>query len=225
MSATAAPEVQIVLPCLDEGPALRALLPRLPDGMPVIVVDNGSGDDTAEVARRWGAAVVHEPRRGYGAAVHAGLLAATSTYVVVMDGDGSLDPDAIAGLLARVRSGSADLALGRRVPVRAGLIPWHARLGNLLVLSILRRRLGLAVRDIGPMRVARRDMLLGLRLEDRGMGYPVELLDKASRAQWRIVELDVPYLPRAAGTRSKVSGSVRGTLRTARDFWKVLAWT
>lgn len=216
-------EVALVLPCLDEGPSLRALLPRIPGGMRVIVADNGSTDDTAAVARAAGAVVVHEPRRGYGAAVHAGVLAATAPVVVVMDGDGSLDPDDIAPLVALVLSGAADLAMGRRVPVRRGLVPWHARLGNRVVLALLRRRLGLDVRDIGPLRVVRRQMLLDLGVTDRGMGYPVELLDRAARAGWRIVERDVAYLPRTAGTRSKVSGSVRGTLRTARDFARVLA--
>ncbi|HJQ06330.1 MAG TPA: glycosyltransferase family 2 protein [Nocardioides sp.] len=216
-------DVDLVLPCLDEGPSLRALLPRIPGGMRVIVVDNGSTDDTAEVARAAGAVVVHEPRRGYGAAVHAGVLAATAPIVVVMDGDGSLDPDDIAPLVALVRAGDADLATARRVPVRRGLVPWHARLGNRLVLALLRRRLGVDVRDIGPLRVVRREMLLDLGVTDRGMGYPVELLDRAARAGWRIVERDVAYLPRTAGTRSKVSGSVRGTLRTARDFGRVLA--
>ena len=216
-------DVDLVLPCLDEGPSLRALLPRIPGGMRVIVADNGSTDDTVEVARAAGAVVVHEPRRGYGAAVHAGLLAATAPIVVVMDGDGSLDPADIAPLLALVRAGDADLATARRVPVRRGLVPWHARLGNRLVLALLRRRLGVEVHDIGPLRVVRREMLLDLGVTDRGMGYPVELLDRAARAGWRIVERDVAYLPRTAGTRSKVSGSVRGTLRTARDFGRVLA--
>ncbi|HWU22036.1 MAG TPA: glycosyltransferase family 2 protein [Nocardioides sp.] len=215
--------IDLVLPCLDEGPSLRALLPRIPGGMRVIVADNGSTDDTAEVARAAGALVVHEPRRGYGAAVHAGVLATTAPIVVVMDGDGSIDPDDIAPLVALVRAGEADLAMGRRVPVRRGLVPWHARVGNRLVLALLRRRLGLDVGDIGPLRVVRREMLLDLGVTDRGMGYPVELLDRASRAGWRIVERDVAYLPRTAGTRSKVSGSVRGTLRTARDFGRVLA--
>jgi glycosyltransferase involved in cell wall biosynthesis len=217
------PDCQLILPCLDEGPALRALLPRIPPELAVIVVDNGSSDDTAAVARTHGATVVTEPRRGYGAAVHAGLEAATAPYVVVMDGDGSIDPAAAVPLLARVRSGEADLALGRRRPVSRGVWPWHARLGNVLVLAWLRRRLGLAVRDLGAVRAARREALLALRVTDRGMGYPVELLDKAARAGWRIVEEDVAYLPRATGTRSKVSGSVRGTVRTARDFWRALA--
>ena len=213
----------LILPCLDEGPALRLLLPRIPAGLGVIVVDNGSRDDTAAIALAHGARVVEEPRRGYGAAVHAGLLASRARYVAVMDGDGSMDPAQVEGLLARVRDAGADLAVGRRVPDRPGIWPWHARLGNALVLWWLRRRLDLAVRDIGPLRVGEREALLGLGVTDRGMGYPVELLDKAARAGWRIVEEDISYHPRTAGTRSKVSGSVRGTLRTARDFWRVLA--
>ncbi|MGK2879992.1 MAG: glycosyltransferase family 2 protein [Mycobacterium sp.] len=215
-------DADLILPCLDEGPALAGLLPALPPGLQVIVVDNGSSDDTAQVARDHGALVVHEPRRGYGAAVHAGLLAATARYVVVMDGDGSIDPGEIVPLLAHLRFDSVDLVLGRRVPVRRGLVPWHARLGNRLVLAVLRRRTRLAVHDLGPVRASRRDMVLELGVKDRGMGYPLELLDKASRAGWRISEVDVRYLPRAAGTHSKVSGSMRGTLRTGRDFWRVL---
>jgi len=217
------PDCEVVLPCLDEAPALRDLLPRMPRGLGVIVVDNGSRDDTAAVARALGARVVTEPRRGYGAAVQAGLAAATAPYVVVMDGDGSIDPAEIVPLLARVRFGEADLALGRRVPTRPGIWPWHARVGNALVLAWLRRRLGLRVRDLGALRAARREDLLALGVADRGMGYPVELLVRAARAGWRVVEQDVAYLPRAAGTRSKVSGSVRGTVRTAYDFWRVLA--
>ena len=87
----------------------------------------------------------------------------------------------------------------------------------------MRRRIGLAVRDIAPLRVCRRQALLDLDLEDRRFGYPVELLAKATAAGWRILELDVAYHPRAVGTRSKVSGSVRGTARTARDFYRVLS--
>lgn len=216
-------DCEIVLPCLDEGAALRILLPTLPRGLGVIVVDNGSTDDTAEVARAFGALVVSEPRRGYGAAVQAGLLAATAPYVVVMDGDGSIPAAEIVPLLAQVRFGASDLAMGRRVPVRRGVWPWHARLGNALVLRLLRRRLGVRLCDIGPLRAARREALLGLGVADRGMGYPVELIQRAARAGWRVTEHPIAYLPRAAGTRSKVSGSVRGTLRTARDFARVLA--
>ena len=213
----------LVLPCRDEAAALVELLPRVPAGFAVIVVDNGSSDGTAEVARRHGATVVSEEVPGYGAAVHAGLLAATSDHVAFMDGDGSFDPDDLLALLDDVRSGRADLSLGRRRPVARGVWPWHARLGNGLVVWWLRRRIGMSVRDIAPLRVGRREALLGLGVADRRFGYPVELLQKATLAGWRLSERDVAYHPRALGTRSKVSGSVRGTSRAARDFWRVLA--
>ena len=213
----------LVLPCRDEAAALVDLLPRVPETFDVVVVDNGSSDGTAEIAARLGARVVSEPSPGYGAAVHAGVLAATGAFVAVMDGDGSLDPQDLAPLLDEVASGRATMAVGRRRPVQRGVWPWHARLGNRVVLAWLRRRLGVTVRDIAPIRVCRRDHLLGLDVRDRRFGYPVELLQKASRAGWRITELDVGYHARAHGTRSKVSGSVMGTARTARDFWKVLA--
>jgi glycosyltransferase involved in cell wall biosynthesis len=213
----------LILPCRDEAAALVDLLPRVPDSLRVIVVDNGSTDGTAEVARRLGAQVVLETRPGYGAAVHAGVLAADTDLVAVMDGDGSLDPDDLAALVDEVTSGRATMAVGRRRPVARGVWPWHARVGNRLVLAWLRRRLGVTVRDIAPVRVCRREDLLRLDVRDRRFGYPVELLQKASRAGWRIVELDVGYHARAQGTRSKVSGSVVGTARTARDFWRVLA--
>ncbi len=216
------PTCDLVLPCRDEAPALEALLPRIPAIFSVVVVDNGSRDDTAEVARSSGALVVTESTPGYGAAVHAGLLAATHEHVAFMDGDGSFDPEDLIPLLAEVASGRADLAVGRRRPVGRGVWPWHARLGNAMVVAWLRRRAGLQARDIAPMRVVRRSALLDLDVRDRRFGYPVELLQKASRAGWRVVERDVAYHPRAEGTRSKVSGSVRGTARAAHDFWKVL---
>ncbi len=213
----------LVLPCKDEGPALRLLLPTVPRCLAVIVVDNGSTDDTADVARTLGATVVSEPRPGYGAAVHAGVLAAAADLLAVMDGDGSFDPHDLLPLVAELREGRADLATGRRRPVSRGLWPWHARAGNSVVLWWLRRRTGLPVRDIAPMRVCRRDALLDLDVQDRRFGYPVELLQKAQRAGWRITETDVAYRPRAEGTRSKVSGSVKGSLRAARDFARVLS--
>ncbi|WP_151081987.1 glycosyltransferase family 2 protein [Nocardioides cynanchi] len=213
----------LVLPCRDEAGALPALLAEVPHGFAVIVVDNGSTDGTAGVARACGARVVTEPRPGYGAAVHAGVEAATSEWVAVMDGDGSFDPAELPQLLAAVTSGRCDLALGRRRPVARGVWPWHARAGNAAVVWWLRRSVGFPVHDLAPMRVCRRRDLLDLAVADRRFGYPLELLRKATLAGWRLTEYDVSYRPRAAGTTSKVSGSLRGTTRTARDFWKVLA--
>ncbi|HEY3528022.1 MAG TPA: glycosyltransferase family 2 protein [Nocardioides sp.] len=213
----------LVLPCRDEGPALPALLAAVPTGFSVIVVDNGSHDDTASVARALGARVVTEPRRGYGAAVHAGVEAATAEYVAVLDGDGSFDPTDLGRLLRVVMEGDADLAVGRRRPTTRRAWPWHARVGTAAVVHWLRRSSGFAVHDLAPMRVCRRADLVALDVRDRRFGYPLELLRRATAAGWRIAEYDVAYRPRAAGTRSKVSGSVRGTVLTAHDFVKVLA--
>lgn len=216
------PDCDLVLPCRDEAAALRHLLPRIPSDFAVIVVDNGSTDGTAEVARGLGALVVEEAVPGYGAAVHRGLTSATRPYVAFMDGDGSFDPADLLALLEDVRSGRADLAVGRRRPVSRGIWPWHARLGNQLVVWLLRRR-GFGAHDIAPIRVTGRTELLALDVGDRRFGYPVELMQKATDAGWRIVERDAAYHPRAEGTKSKVSGSVVGTVRAARDFWRVLS--
>ena len=219
----AAGTCDVVIPCRDEAPALPDLLARIPAGFHPIVVDNGSRDATAEVARGLGATVVVEPRPGYGAAVHAGLEAATADYVAVIDGDGSMDPAELVPLLRDVTDGLADLAVGRRRPSARGVWPWHARAGNAVVLWWLRRRIGMPLHDIAPMRVGRREDLLALGVEDRRFGYPVELLQRATTADWRFVERDITYYPRAAGTKSKVSGSVVGTIRAARDFARVLS--
>lgn len=211
---------EIVLPCLDEAEALPLVLKLMPEDWPVIVVDNGSTDDTAEVARIHGARVVTEPRRGYGAAVHAGLEAATGELVAFLDGDGSLDPDVLPGMAEIVASGRADIAVGRRVPESAAVWPWHARAANAVIAGMLRGR-GVPVHDIAPIRVARRQALLDLEIADRAFGYPLELLLKAGRAGWRFHEIPVGYSRRAGG-RSKVSGSVKGTVRAGRDMVRLL---
>lgn len=217
------PRCSLVIPCRDEAPALPSLLAKVPANFTVIVVDNDSSDDTAEVARAHGATVVHEARLGYGAAVHAGVEAADADFLAVLDGDGSMDPRELPAMLAAVAAGEIDMAAGRRRPVGRGTWPWHARAGNAMISWWLRRRIGIDLHDIAPVRVCRRQALLDLDVRDRRFGYPVELLLKARRAGWTVREYDVSYLPRAAGTRSKVSGSVRGTLRTVRDFARVLS--
>ncbi|MEV4656575.1 glycosyltransferase family 2 protein [Micromonospora sp. NPDC049301] len=219
--AAAPTPIDVVLPCLDEAAALPRVLAALPPGYRAIVVDNGSRDGSPEVATQHGAQVVHEPRRGYGAAVHTGLEAAGTELVCVLDADGSFDPTELPALVAPVATGTADLAVGRRRPVSAGVWPWHARAGTALVAALLRHQ-GVPLRDLSPIRVGRREGLLALGVADRAFGYPLELLIRAAAAGWRIREIDVTYAARAAGTRSKVSGSVRGTLRATRDFAAVL---
>jgi glycosyltransferase involved in cell wall biosynthesis len=215
----------VVLPCLNEAPALARLLGRMPAGYRPIVADNGSTDGSAEVAARFGARVVTVPRPGYGAAVHAGIVAADPVdgVVCVMDADGSFDPADLPLVADPVRAATVRLAVGRRRPVSRRAWPPHARLGNAVLAHRLRRTTGLDVHDIGPMRASRRDDLLSLGLRDRRFGYPLELLIAAARAGWAITEVDVAYHPRAEGTKSKVTGTVRGTARAVRDMSAVLA--
>ncbi len=214
-------QVELVIPCLNEETALPALLADVPGSWAVIVVDNGSSDQTAEVARLAGATVVYESRPGYGAAVDRGLRAATRDIVVVLDGDGSIRPRDLAGLVELVAGGRADLGCGARRPVTSSAWPAHARLGNRVLAATLSLALGLDLHDIAPVRVARRTALLELAVADRRFGYPLETLLRARVADWRIAELPVPYHPRNGG-RSKVTGSIRGTLRALRDFAGVL---
>lgn len=214
--------VDVVFPCLDEAAALPGVLGALPGRFRAIVVDNGSTDDSAGIAAALGAQVVHEPRRGYGAAVHTGLECAVADIVCFLDADGSLDTRELGPLVDAVANGEADLAVGRRTPVARGVWPWHARAGNVLLAALLRRQ-GVPVRDLAPVRVARRAALLELGVTDRAFGYPLELLIKAGRAGWAVREFGMSYRPRAAGTRSKVSGSLRGTVRAIRDMIRVLS--
>ena len=217
------PRCDLVLPCRDEAAALPGVIASVPDTFRVIVVDNGSTDGTADVARSLGAEVVEGGAvTGYGAAVHSGLVAATADHVAVMDGDGSIGPPRPCAD-ARRRRGRPHDDGGRETPSeRIGCLALARPLGNAVVLAWLRHRTGLAVHDIAPMRVVRRQDLLDLDVQDRRFGYPVELLVKAQAAGWTLTEHDISYRPRAEGTRSKVSGSVTGTLRTARDFARML---
>lgn len=212
----------VILPVLNEAEALPWVLDRMPPGFRPIVVDNGSSDGSAAVADRLGAHVVSETRRGFGAACFAGLSAASAQVVCFMDADGSLDPAQLPVLSGPVLTGEVDLALGARRALAPGAWPQHARLANRALALEVRRRTGVRLRDIGPMRVARREALLALGLLDRGFAWPLEMVLRAAGAGWRISELEVGYAPRRGG-RSKVSGSLRGTWRAARDMSAALA--
>jgi glycosyltransferase involved in cell wall biosynthesis len=213
--------VDVILPVLDEAQALPGVLALMPSGFEPLVVDNGSADGSAEVARALGARVVSESRRGFGAACYAGLCAAETAVVCFMDCDGSLDPRELPRVCDPVANGAADLCLGARVPSSAGAWPWHARLANRALAFELRRRSGAALTDLGPMRACGREALLALGLRDRAFGWPLEMVLRASAAGWTIAEVPVGYGPRTGG-RSKVSGSARGTARAVRDMGALL---
>lgn len=211
----------MVLPCLNEEESLPAVLAAIPAGYRALVVDNNSTDGTAAVAAQHGAQVVAESRPGYGAAVRAGVVAATTPIVAVLDADGSMHAGDLPRLVAVLDQG-ADMVTGRRRPVPGLRWPWVARVGTVVMSWRLRTRHGLPVHDIAPMRVARREALLALGVVDRRSGYPLELLVRAGAAGWRVVELDVSYGPRTGG-KSKVSGSLRGSVIAILDFWKVIS--
>jgi len=213
--------VDVILPCLDEALALPWVLERMPAGFRAIVVDNGSADGSGKLARSLGATVVREPQRGFGAAAHAGVLAATADLVCFCDCDGSLDPQQLPRLAGPLLAGQADLVLGRRAPVRRDAWPLPARLANRELARRVRLRTGLRLGDLGPMRAARREALLRLNLTDRRFGYPLEMVLSAAAAGWRLAEVEVDYLPRIG--KSKVTGTVRGSVRTVRDMSQVLA--
>jgi glycosyltransferase involved in cell wall biosynthesis len=206
--------VDVILPALDEAQAMPGVLAAMPAAFAAIVVDNGSTDGTADVARSLGATVVQERQRGFGAACFAGLMAARTELVCFMDCDGSLDPQQLHRVTDPVLNGQTDLCLGARMP-EPGAWPWHARLANRALAYELRRRTGAILTDLGPMRAARREPLLALSLSDRGSGWPLEMVLRAASAGWRIAEVGVAYRPRVGG-RSKVSGSLRGTARATR---------
>ena len=215
------PRVDVVFPCLDEEAALPWVLSRLPEEYRAIVVDNGSTDNTASVARAHGALVVSEPRRGFGSAAHAGLLAATAHVIAFCDADASMDPADLPHVAAPVLDGTSDLVLGRRRPTSVGSWPVHARVANRALAGMLKRVTGLELRDLGPMRAANREAMLALGLEDRRSGYPLETVLRANAAGWRIREVDTPYAPRVG--RSKVTGTIRGTVTAVKDMSALLA--
>jgi glycosyltransferase involved in cell wall biosynthesis len=208
----------VVLPVLDESEALPGVLAAMPPGYRPIVVDNGSVDGSAQIAAELGAEVVAEPRRGFGAACYAGLLAARAEVVCFMDCDGSVDAGQLPRFVEELGRG-ADLVVGDRRPER-GAWPLHARVANRVLALELRRRTGLTLSDNGPMRAARRLGLLELGLRDRRSGWPLEMVLRANAAGWTIVELPIAYRRRAG--RSKVTGTVRGTAQAIADMSSLL---
>jgi len=211
--------VQVVLPVLNEAEALPWVLGRMPAGYEPLVVDNGSTDGSPHVARRAGAAVVSEPRPGFGSACFAGLVAASSELVCIMDCDGSLDPVELDRVTDPVRADRADLVLGAR---RAHRVDWplHLRAANRALCLELQRRTGIRLSDLGPMRAARRRALIDLGIVDRRFGWPLEMVLRAGAAGWRVTEVPVTYRRRVG--RSKVTGTVKGTVRAARDMGAAL---
>ncbi len=213
--------VAIVIPALNEEDALRQLLSEIPPAFAqwIIIVDNGSTDRTAAVARAAAAIVVDEPVRGYGSACFKGFTTAKNLgadFVIFMDGDGSDDPVDLPAMLAPILEGQADFSIGSRISTRSGreAVPPHARLGNWLVSRMIRLFYKVDLHDIGSFRAIRCSALEALQMNEMTFGWPVEMLVKAARAQYRIIELPIHYRRRSHG-HSKVSRTIVGSVKAA----------
>ena len=207
--------VSIIIPVYNEEESIGYVLERIPDRdqYEIIVVDGGSTDRTVEIARSYGAREVDEPRRGYGRACSTGLNHASGDIVVFLDGDGADDPTQIPDLIKHLNIGQKDMALGSRLAgdIQSGAMPWHQRFGNQLSAGLIRILYKLPITDLSPFRAVKRDKLLSIDVKDMTYGWPTEMICKAARNDWRIVEIPVNYHRRYGG-RSKISGTVRGTV-------------
>jgi glycosyltransferase involved in cell wall biosynthesis len=207
--------VSVVVPALNEEASIAVVLAAVPLAVvdEIIVVDGGSSDRTVEIAQAGGARVICEPQRGYGRACAAGVATAASDVIVFLDADGADDPMQIPELLAPILAGRADMVLGSRLAgeMAADAMPWHKRFGNRLSAWLIRRLYGLSITDLAPFRAVDREKLLVLEMSEMTYGWPTEMIVKAARRGWRVVELPARYRPRLGG-RSKISGTLKGTL-------------
>jgi glycosyltransferase involved in cell wall biosynthesis len=203
-----------IIPALNEEAAIGRVVAAIPRDLVdiVVVVDNGSCDGTAHVAREAGAVVVSQPIRGYGAAMIAGVAAiGDATAYVFVDGDGSDVLDRLPEMLGLVSSGTARLVLGVRAAVaEPGAMPWHQRLGNRTVAWTLRRMTGRRLRDLPSLKVVDGDTYRSLEMRERSYGWTVEMITKAALRGIAIAEVDTGCRRRIGA--SKVSGSPRGSV-------------
>jgi glycosyltransferase involved in cell wall biosynthesis len=215
--------VSVIVPTHNEAQAIGRVLADLPSHLvtEVIVVDSSSTDGTPDLARRMGAHVIQEPRRGYGRACLTGLANTDHPDVVVfLDGDYSDRPSELPILLAPILEGRADITLGSRLSGKSnpGALPWHQSFGNRLAAGLIRLFYGVEVSDLGPFRAGRAEVLRVLALEETTYGWAVEMILKGAIAGFRIVEVPVSYYPRIG--KSKISGTVKGTVGAA---WFILS--
>ncbi|MBX2796228.1 MAG: glycosyltransferase family 2 protein [Myxococcales bacterium] len=208
--------VDVVIPALNEAASLPAVLSDLPPVRRVVVVDNGSTDDTAAVAESLGAEVVFAPRRGYGTAVQAGmahLAGDPPDVLVILDADHADRPQDLPALVAPIAEDRADLVQSDRTSTaEAGALTPVQRFGNGLATWLIHWMCGHRYRDMGPFRAIRWTSLRALSMEDPTWGWNVEMQLKAIKSGLRVLEIELPYRRREKGT-SKISGSLSGAVR------------
>ncbi len=206
-------KIAVVIPALDEEQAIGRVIADIPDFVDeIMVVDNGSFDATAAVARAAGARVVTEPERGYGAACLAGIAALNAPDIIVfLDGDYSDDPARMAALVEPILSGKVDLVIGSRTLGRAepGALAAHQRFGNWLACRLIRLIWGVRFTDLGPFRAIDTRALEKLAMSERTFGWTVEMQIKSAALGLRLMEIPVSYRPRIG--RSKITGTIRGS--------------
>jgi hypothetical protein len=215
--------VSVVMPCLDEAGSVGICVRKALDGLAragltgeVLVVDNGSTDDSVAVATAAGARLVLEPRRGYGSAYLAGFAAAAGRFVVMGDSDDSYDFTELGALVGPLLAGEADYVLGSRFSgeILPGAMSWsHRHLGNPVLTGLLNWMFGLDSSDAhSGMRAFTRDAYLRMGLRCEGMELASELVVAAARTSLRVQEVPITYHPRVGD--SKLNG--------LRDGWRHL---
>jgi glycosyltransferase involved in cell wall biosynthesis len=218
--------VSVIIPAWNEAESIASVLAEIPwqQVTEVLVVDGGSTDGTAKLATHAGARVLVEARRGYGRACATGSQAAKGEILVFLDGDGADDPQYLPKLLALIQSGNVDMALGSRLAgrIQPGAMPWHQRTGNWFSAGLIRILYGAPLTDLSPFRAVRKDRLIELDMQEMTFGWPTEMIVKAARRGWRLVEVPVSYRARIGG-KSKISGTVKGTFLATWFILKVIA--
>jgi glycosyltransferase involved in cell wall biosynthesis len=219
------PRTAVIIPVLNEEGSLPLVLAEIPAGLvdEVVVVDNGSTDRSAELAREAGATVVQEPHRGYGAACLRGIAATAGHEILVfLDGDYSDYPEDMLELLSPVVAGEADMVIGSRMiekESRRALLP-QSRFGNQLAAVLMRLLFGIRCTDLGPFRVIRRSSLVSLQMQDRDFGWTVEMQLRAKLRGIRVAERPVRYRKRVGV--SKITGTLGGTLRASHKILRTI---
>ena len=216
------PRISVIIPVFNEQDAIEKVIGDIPSNLPteIIVVDNGSTDQTAKLAAAMGARIVRENRRGYGSACLAGIAATNDPDIVVfLDGDYSDHPNEMPDLIAPILENRADLVIGSRVLGNSepGALMIQARFGNRLATSLIKILFGVSYTDLGPFRAIRYLALLDLNMRDKTFGWTVEMQVKAAKQALKIQEVPVSYRKRIGV--SKITGTLKGTLKAG---WKIL---